>query len=123
MGPEVEKSIILVGMFCATVVFAMIPFKLVGSTNLSSRWRVTVSLSSCFSGGVFVAACILDLFPDVHEAMDHVLDEIEKQYNTKIDYPVAGFVICFGFFLVLIIEQIVLEYKERMSRAGRANLR
>jgi len=103
------------------VVFAMIPFKLVGSTALSSRWRITVSLSSCFSGGVFVAACILDLFPDVHEAMDHVLDEIEKQYNTKIDYPVAGFVICFGFFLVLIIEQIVLEYKERIN-SNRANL-
>lgn len=111
MGPVTEKLIILIGMFIATAVFAMLPFKLVGSSNLSSKWRTFVSLCSCFSGGVFVAACILDLFPDVHEAMDHVLDEIERQYNTKVDYPVAGFVICFGFFLVLIVEQIVLAYK------------
>ena len=55
-----------------------------------------------------MAACILDLFPDVFEAVDKALDEIEKVYGVKIEYPVAGFVICMGFFLVLIVEQSVL---------------
>ena len=121
MGPVTEKLIILVGMFIATAVFALLPFKLVGNAN-SSRMRTFISLCSCFSGGVFLAACILDLFPDVHEAIDHVLDEIEKQYNTTIDYPVAGFVICFGFFTVLIVEQMVVEYKSRMEQ-NRPNLK
>jgi hypothetical protein len=49
---------------------------------------------------------------DVHEAFDHVLDEIEDAYHTKVDYPVAEFVIVFGFFVVLILEQIVLDCKE-----------
>ena len=49
---------------------------------------------------------------DVHEAFDHVLDEIEDTYHTKVDYPVAEFVIVFGFFVVLILEQIVLDCKE-----------
>ena len=31
----------------------------------------------------------------------------------KIDYPVAEFVIVLGFFIVLIIEQVVLEFKEK----------
>ena len=31
----------------------------------------------------------------------------------KIDYPVAEFIIVLGFFIVLIIEQVVLEFKER----------
>jgi hypothetical protein len=48
----------------------------------------------------------------VHEAFDHVLDEIEAAYHTKVDYPVAEFVIVFGFFVVLILEQIVLDCKE-----------
>ena len=48
--------------------------------------------------------------------MNHVLDEIEEKYHTKIDYPVAGFVICCGFFLVLIIEQIILECKESWQK-------
>ena len=51
-------------------------------------------------------------FADVHEAFDHVLDEIEDAYHTKVDYPVAEFVIVFGFFVVLILEQIVLDCKE-----------
>ena len=46
--------------------------------------------------------------------MDNVLDEIEKQYHTKkIEYPVAEFIIVLGFFLVLIIEQVVMDFKER----------
>ena len=46
--------------------------------------------------------------------MDNVLDEIQKAYNIKkIDYPVAEFIIVLGFFLVLIIEQVVLDFKER----------
>ena len=52
-------------------------------------------------------------FKDVHEAIDRVLDELEKEYNTKIDYPVAEFIIVLGFFIVLIIEQVVLEFKEK----------
>ena len=111
MEPIEEKIIILMGMLVATFFFAMIPFKLVRLGHESLRKKI-LSYASCFSGGVFLAACILDLFPDIHEAMDNVLDEIEKEYHTKIDYPVAGFVICLGFFLVLTIEQIILTYKE-----------
>ena len=111
MEPIEEKVIILMGMLVATFFFAMIPFKLVRLGHESLRKKI-LSYASCFSGGVFLAACILDLFPDIHEAMDNVLDEIEKEYHTKIDYPVAGFVICMGFFLVLAIEQIILTFRE-----------
>ena len=46
--------------------------------------------------------------------MDNVLEEIQKAYDIKkIDYPVAEFIIVFGFFLVLIVEQVVLDFKER----------
>ena len=57
----------------------------------------------------------MDLFPDVHEAFDRVLEEIENDYGTKIDFPVAGFAICFGFFMVLALEQFVLTWKESWS--------
>ena len=62
-----------------------------------------------------MAACILDLFPEVYEAVQNALDEIEKAYGVKIEYPVAGFVICIGFFLVLIVEQSVLSCQESWS--------
>ena len=58
---------------------------------------------------VFLAACIMDLFPDVKESMDHLLDEIENQYHVPVDYPLAEFVILVGFFLILIVENMVAE--------------
>ena len=116
MDPTIEKVFILIGMFIATLLFSMIPFKLVGVDNLSTKWKKSVSLCSCFSGGVFLAACLLDLFPEIHKAINRVQDEIEKKYNTKIDYPVAEFVICCGFFVVLILEQGILAYKEYLQR-------
>jgi len=112
MGTTIQKSIILVGMFIATVVAAMIPLTCVRSRSPGHGRKKLLSLCSCFSGGVFLAALFLDLWPDTHEAWDIVLDEYEKTRNIKIEYPVQEFVLCFGFFLVFIIEQIILEYKE-----------
>ena len=103
-------------MFVATVFFSMIPLTLVGSPG--HRRKFLISLASCFSGGVFLAALFLDLWPDTHEAWEKVLDEYQKEYNMKIDYPVQEFVLCFGFFLVFIIEQIILECKEGSSLRG-----
>ena len=67
---------------------------------------------TCFSGGVFIAACLLDLFPDVQEAIQNVLDEIKKAYDKDIDYPVAEFVIVAGFFMVLIIGKLFFLIQE-----------
>ena len=51
---------------------------------------------------------------DVRVAVNNVIDEIKKEYHIDdIDYPVAEFIIVLGFFLVLIIEQIVVDFKER----------
>ena len=108
------------------------------SFNLVTRWRLVISFSSCFAGGVFIAACLLDLLPDVEESFEkvihlspatchlsvtclryhmapaaclQVLEEIKHQYNVDLDYPVAQFVIVFGFFIILTIEQAVLHFQ------------
>lgn len=110
MGPIIEKIIILVGMFVATITASLLPLTLVSSSGHSRK--LMLSLCSCFSGGVFLSALFLDLMPDTKEAWDSVLDEYQKTYKIVIDYPVQQFVLCFGFFLVFIIEQMILEYKE-----------
>ena len=115
MNANAEKAILLIGMAIATIVFALIPFKLVAGPveDLNAKWRKILSFSSCFSGGVFIAACILDLFPETKEAMELALDQLNKTYGISTDFPVAEFVICFGFFLILIVEQIILEYRKQ----------
>lgn len=113
-----DKLITLFAMAAITFLFGMLPLKLFAqlrSTDVVSRirWRMIISFCSCFAGGVFIAACLLDLLPDVEENFAKVLLEIKDQYKVDFDYPVAQFVMVFGFFLILSIEQTVLHYQER----------
>lgn len=56
-----------------------------------------------------MGTCILDLFPDVQQQLDLLMDQ---SFVTQ-SYPVAEFIVVFGFLLVLTMEQIVLDYKEQ----------
>lgn len=51
-----------------------------------------------------MATGLLHLFPEVDEALNKA--------SWGHGFPVAGFLTAFGFFLVLTMEQIVLDYKE-----------
>ena len=42
-----------------------------------------------------------------------VLAEVKTQYHVDLDYPVAQFIMVFGFFLILLIEQTVLHIQEQ----------
>jgi len=116
-----EKVITLFTMAAVTFLCGMLPLKLFSqlrnNPDVSSRirWRLVISFSSCFAGGVFIAACLLDLLPDVEESFEKVLEEIKHQYNVDLDYPVAQFVIVFGFFIILTIEQAVLHFQEQWA--------
>ena len=39
-------------------------------------------------------------------------EKIKTEYNVDIDYPLAQFIMCSGFFLILIVEQSVLSLQE-----------
>eukprot|EP00092_Neocalanus_flemingeri_P035308 GFUD01038417.1.p1 GENE.GFUD01038417.1~~GFUD01038417.1.p1 ORF type:complete len:375 (-),score=91.03 GFUD01038417.1:237-1361(-) len=114
-----EKVITLLAMTVITFLFGMMPLKLFSqlrhNPDVTSRirWRMLISFSSCFSGGVFIAACLLDLLPDVEAKISDVLSEIKTQYKVDLDYPVAQFIMVFGFFLILLIEQTVLHFQEQ----------
>ena len=119
-GPSLvtEKCITLASMTVITFVFGMLPYKLLGQVRNNedatsrSRWRLLISLCSCFSGGVFMAACLLDLLPEAEEKIADVVAEIKAQYDYEIEYPVAQLLLCCGFFLILVIEQWVLSLQE-----------
>ena len=42
-----------------------------------------------------------------------IKENVKEKYGTDIEYPLAHFVMCCGFFLILIIEQTVLHYQEK----------
>ena len=87
---ESQKYIILLAMFLTTVCFGILPLRILylnqnivnpqdshnteDNENIvhlrkrkhdtkTKRWKKIISFANCFSGGVFVGACLLDLFP------------------------------------------------------------
>jgi len=116
----INKVIVMIVMTIITFTFGMLPLKLYSklknnnnpSSDSRTIWKKLISFSSCFGGGVFMAACLLDLLPDIEEKMDQVLEELKKQHNVDLDFPISQFLMVAGFLLILAIEQSVLHFQE-----------
>ncbi|XP_062453802.1 zinc transporter ZIP1 [Rhea pennata] len=80
------------------------------SAGASAETRGKVlSLVSCFAGGVFLATCLLDLLPDYLAGINAALEGL----RVSLQFPLQEFILAMGFFLVLVMEQIVLAYKDQ----------
>jgi len=116
----VMKVCILLGMTMTTIFFGMVPWIIISQlrNNIDqisrSRWRSVVTFSSCFSGGVFIGACLLDLLPDVDEIFKKVLSDVKAEYGVEVTFPVAPCSVVFGFGIILFIEQAVLHSQEQL---------
>jgi len=114
-----EKVITLFSMAAITLLFGLLPLKLFSSLrqnsdiNVRMKLRMTISYCSCFAGGVFIGACLLDLLPDVEEKVGEVMKQIKEAYDVEVEYPVSQFIMVLGFLLILLIEQSVLHFQEQ----------
>lgn len=62
---------------------------------------------------MFLATCLLDIYPDVEEKLQSTIKESLNSDSKFQAYPFGESVMVVGFFLVLIVEQLVLAAKER----------
>ncbi|XP_073320434.1 zinc transporter ZIP1 [Pagrus major] len=100
----------LIGLLLLTLIFGFIPARVKwfrGTTGTETH-RTVLSLISCFAGGVFLAACLLDIIPDYLSDINSELDA----RKVEISFPLPEFIIAAGFFTVLILERIVLNCRE-----------
>ncbi|XP_061671405.1 zinc transporter ZIP1 isoform X1 [Syngnathoides biaculeatus] len=100
----------LFGLLLLTLIFGFIPARVTWfrNTNGTETHRTVLSLISCFAGGVFLAACLLDIIPDYLEDMNTALDSNMMEIN----FPLPEFIMAVGFFTVLILERMVLNCRE-----------
>ena len=109
-----DKILLILVMMLTTLIFQVLSFALHNiakknpSTMSRSLWTNILSYCSCFSGGVFIAACLLDLLPEANEKVE----EIIERYNFEIDFPITNLLLCIGFFLILTVEQCVRSFQE-----------
>ncbi|XP_049904077.1 zinc transporter ZIP1 [Epinephelus moara] len=101
----------LIGLLLLTLLFGFIParVKWFRDTNGTETHRTVLSLISCFAGGVFLAACLLDIIPDYLSDINAALDSQKVESN----FPLPEFIMAAGFFTVLILERLVLNCRER----------
>uniref|UniRef100_A0A1A8PV74 Solute carrier family 39 (Zinc transporter), member 1 n=1 Tax=Nothobranchius pienaari TaxID=704102 RepID=A0A1A8PV74_9TELE len=109
---------VLFGLLLLTLFFGFIPAKLQWFRDIGTEsHRTVLSLISCFAGGVFLAACLLDIIPDYLSDISSELSSLESSF------PLPEFIMAAGFFTVLILEKIVLNCREmRVLHGERAPL-
>ncbi|XP_048829375.1 zinc transporter ZIP1-like [Brienomyrus brachyistius] len=98
----------LAGLLFFTVLFGSVParlrwFRTASGTEIHGA---VLSLMSCLAGGVFLATCFLDVIPDF---LSDIGQELQSQ-RLETDFPLPEFIMACGFFLVLILEKIVLHF-------------
>lgn len=71
-------------------------------------------MASCLAGGVFLASCLLDLLPDF---LNHMRDTFSRLHIT-LHFPLAEFVLVMGVLLVLVVEQMLLAFREQTCEAS-----
>ncbi|ELT96667.1 hypothetical protein CAPTEDRAFT_183767 [Capitella teleta] len=126
MAPDTQttKIIVLCTLLISTFFFSMLPIKLFSVTlheldrERRRRYKSVISLLSCFAAGVFLATCLLDLFPDVQSNLNAALVSM----NVRVAYPLAEFILMCGMFFILIAEQFVLTLKDTQRDGERQPL-
>lgn len=101
----------LFGLLLLTLFFGLVPSRMKCFQAGRETQQMWLSFISCIAGGVFLAACLLDIVPDFLKDMKEVMEA--KQITT--DFPLPEFVLGIGVLLVLIVERIVLECSNGMN--------
>ena len=86
---------------------------------LLRRWhdrsQKVLSAMLCFGGGILMATVFLHLLPDL---LDDTQEAIENDYITGGRYPMAELLLCTGFFIMYILEEIVHYWVHRQQDNG-----
>ncbi|GMS98585.1 hypothetical protein PENTCL1PPCAC_20760 [Pristionchus entomophagus] len=110
MDQTLLQILLAIGMLVTTAIAGMVSLRLMSMltnkdgqpSKKSARW---LSLLSCFSGGVFLATCFLDIIPHVDENYRLFLSESSLDW----EFPVPYLFMCSGFFLVYLIEEACIK--------------
>ncbi|KAK5891678.1 hypothetical protein CesoFtcFv8_012133 [Champsocephalus esox] len=81
-----------------------------GCCSMDPRFRRRLlSLISCFAGGVFLATCLLEQLPDYLQS----IEEAFSSAGVTLQFPLPEFIMAMGFFLVLVLEQVILAFRDQ----------
>ncbi|KAI1290160.1 Zinc transporter ZIP3 [Halotydeus destructor] len=115
------EAFFAISMYIGTMVSYLLPLRLIKSqsygsleplnpslngydNSIESKGEKIVRCCNCVGAGIFVAICFLGLMPIVREEFELFFAEAQI---SGISFPVPEFTVLFGFFFILVIEEIV----------------
>ncbi|CAJ0962067.1 unnamed protein product, partial [Mesorhabditis belari] len=112
MSSDILKIILLIAMTIFSIMFGCLPIKLYSKFNeLSShkgafrqKGQLIISVITCFSGGVFLGVCLLDVLPDALDSWDSV----QKSLSYSSDYPFVPLFCGIGLMAVWMFEEFTI---------------
>ena len=114
------KILVLTLLGVLRLFFGLVPLKITkklklwGESGVSHRLVnqrrqcVDTAISFClsFGGGVLLATCFIHMIPEVRESLEAVKRSGSSVISHNTSFPFAEFIICCGFFLVYVIEEV-----------------
>ncbi|GFG40202.1 hypothetical protein Cfor_09790, partial [Coptotermes formosanus] len=114
------KILVLTLLGVIRLFFGLVPLKITkklklwGESGVSHRLveqrrqRVDAAISFClcFGGGVLLATCFIHMIPEVRESLEAVKRTGSSVISHDSSFPFAELLICCGFFLVYVIEEV-----------------
>uniref|UniRef100_A0A1B0D4L4 Uncharacterized protein n=1 Tax=Phlebotomus papatasi TaxID=29031 RepID=A0A1B0D4L4_PHLPP len=115
----VAKATAMVILFLASLLFGLAPFKLSKwckwetETGRKSKTGRTIGGLLCFGGGVLLATTFLHLLPEVGANIDAL---VESGHLPEMPFHTAELLMCTGFFLMCLVEEVIHIYLRRSQR-------
>lgn len=122
----IEKVISLFVLMAVSLIFGLLPIKLVNSFKRRKILAETmhcqrlesyaslqkaISYLNCVAGGVFLATSFLHLYPEIEEAATKMIDRM----GSNFEFPIASFLIGCGLFLIMLVEHCVMQLQHHWS--------
>ena len=102
---------------CSTLPICLFSWVKRRSQSSLLSFNTLISCVTCFGGGIFLGASLLDLLPEVIHHINLTLEkELQLTYLVFKRYPIAELLIGLGIFLVLFLEQAILSCHTFVSR-------
>lgn len=114
----VAKIVAMVVLFCATSLIGSIPFLLNRhfkwtENNTNARSATIVQCLLYFGGGVLLCTTFLHLLPEVQETIENLQ---ECGALPELSFALAEMLMCGGFFLMYLVEELIHAYIYRHKR-------
>ncbi|XP_045586020.2 zinc transporter ZIP1 [Procambarus clarkii] len=110
------KALALGLMACLTLLASFLPLgvrKLLLRKIHEDTSRIILTSCLCFGAGVLLSVVFVHLLPDTRETYQYAMD---VGFMRQISFPVAEVVLCSGFFLVYLMEEIIHAWIDHRNK-------